>query len=75
MTNFFEKTIEGTLGQMKEVYEHTVYQNRAASDRLTREIEPISVELKNKVDLSHFNQVIKNLTGSSEHDSTELLKQ
>ena len=75
MNNFFEKTIDGTLDRMKQIYEHTVLQNRVAGDRLAKELEPLWAELRNKVDVAHFNQTIRNLSGSSEHDSNEQLRQ
>ena len=65
MNNYFEKTIDGTLDKMKQVYEHTVLQNRLAGDRFAKELEPLWMELKSKVDLAHFNQTIRNISGSS----------
>lgn len=76
MNNFFEKTIDGTLDTMKQIYEDTVHQNRLAGERISRELDPIWAELRNKVDVAHFNLTIRNLSGSSsEHDSSEMLRQ
>jgi hypothetical protein len=36
MTNFFEKTIDGTLDKMKEIYEDTLQQNKQVTHKISK---------------------------------------
>lgn len=68
MTNFFEKTIEGTLDQMKRIYEDTVHQNVLSGAALDQKLRPLQEQLKHKVDMSMLRQVMAAAGEDDQHE-------